>query len=78
MNYNYSQMNEIIEKQYAKKKGEKNKSNWFWEESIKFGKGYSKPGEYLQAIAKNAMERSNKNADDVIIEVKAIYLDEKR
>ena len=24
MNYNYSQMNEIIEKQYAKKKGDKN------------------------------------------------------
>ena len=39
MNYDYSQMNEIIEKQYAKKKGEKNKSNWFWEESIKYGKG---------------------------------------
>lgn len=78
MSYNYSQMNDIIEKQYAKKKGSNNNNNWFLEESIKFGKGYSQPGEYLQAIAKNAMERSNKNADDVIIEEKAIYLDEKR
>jgi len=76
MNYNYSQMNEIIEKQYAKKKGDKNKSNWFWEESIKYGKGYSNTDEYLKAIAKNAMERSN---NDVIIEDdKALYLDEKR
>ena len=75
MNYNYSQINEIIEKQYAKKKGDKDKSNWFWEESIKYGKGYSKTGEYLQAIAKNTMERSKK---DVIMAEKALYLDEKR
>jgi hypothetical protein len=76
MNYNYSQINEIIEKQYAKKKGDKDKSNWFWEESIKYGKGYSKTGEYLQAIAKNAMMDRSKN--DIIIEDKALYLDEKR
>ena len=71
-------MNEIIENEYAKKKGSNNNNNWFWEESIKFGKGYSKPGEYLQAIAKNAMERSNKNNQDVIVEDTALYLDEKR
>ena len=76
MNYNYSQMNEIIEKQYAKKKGSNNKSNWFWEESIKFGKGYSQPGEYLQAIAKNTMDRSKD--DDNQKDEKALYLDEKR
>ena len=40
-------MNEIIENEYAKKKGSNNNNNWFWEESIKFGKGYSKPGEYF-------------------------------
>ena len=74
MNYNYSQINEIIEKQYAKKKGSNN-NNWFWEESIKYGKGYSKTDEYLKAIAKNTMEQSN---NDVIIEEKALYLDEKR
>ena len=45
MSYNYSQMNDIIEKQYAKKKGSNNNNNWFLEESIKFGKGYSQPGE---------------------------------
>ena len=73
MNYNYSQINEIIEKQYAKKK--ENNANWFWEESIKYGKGYSKTDEYLKAIAKNALDRSN---NDVIIEEKALYLDEKR
>ena len=65
MSYNYSQINEIIEKQYAKKKGSNNNNNWFWEESIKYGKGYSQPGEYMRAIVKNAMERSN---NDVIIE----------
>ena len=71
-------MNEIIENEYAKNKGSNNNNNWFWEESIKFDKGYSKPGEYLQAIAKNAMERSNKNNQDVIVEDTALYLDEKR
>ena len=76
MNYNYSQMNEIIEKQYAKKKGEKNKSNWFFPKPIKYGKGYSNTDEYLQAIAKNAMVRSNN--DDNQKDEKALYLDEKR
>ena len=41
-----------------RKKEKKNKSNWFWEESIKYGIGYSNTDEYLKAIAKNAMERS--------------------
>ena len=77
MNYNYSQMNDIIAKQYERKTGSANNDNWFLEESIKFGKGYSKPGEYLQSIAKNAMERSNKNNQDIIIEDTALYIDEK-
>lgn len=82
MSYNYSQMNDIIAKQYERKKNTRKDGsfddNWFWEESIKFGKGYSKPGEYLQAIAKNALDRSNKNNQDVIVEDTALYLDEKR
>ncbi len=75
MNYNYSQMNDIIAKQYERKSGSINNDNWFWEESIKFGKGYSKPGDYLHAIAKNTIERSNKNNQDVIIDDTALYLD---
>ena len=55
-------MNEIIENEYAKKKGSNN-NNWFWEESIKYGKGYSKTDEYLKAIAKNTMEQSNNSAN---------------
>ena len=58
MSYNYTQINEIIGKQYEKKKGVKSDDdNWFLEESIKFGKGYSNPGEYMQSIAKNVIER---------------------
>jgi hypothetical protein len=72
MSYSYSQMHDIIAKQYAKKEG--SSDNWFLEESIKFGKGYSRPGEYLQTIAKKVIEGSNKNKDITIID-DAIYID---
>jgi hypothetical protein len=65
-------MHDIIAKQYAKKEG--SSDNWFLEESIKFGKGYSRPGEYLQTIAKKVIEGSNKNKDITIID-DAIYID---
>lgn len=42
----------LLQNNIKKKTGSANNDNWFLEESIKFGKGYSKPGEYLQAIAK--------------------------
>jgi hypothetical protein len=75
MSYNYSQINEIIAKQYERKKGSKlGYDNWFLEESIKFGKGYSNPGEYMQAIAKNVVEKSKKD-DKNNIDDKALYID---
>ena len=72
MSYNYSQMHDIITKQYAKKEG--TSDNWFLEESIKFGKGYSKPGEYLQTIAKKVIDGSNKDKKTEVID-DAIYID---
>ena len=79
MNYNYSQINEIIAKQYQKKKRSgQGYDNWFLEESIKFGKGYSNPGEYMQAIAKNVVEKSKKDDKNNIIDDKALYIDENR
>ena len=74
MSYNYSEMNDIIAKQYAKKTGssDNNNNNWFLEESIKFGKGYSKPGEYLQVIANKIMDNSR---DKTNIVDNALYLD---
>jgi hypothetical protein len=73
MSYNYSQMNDIIEKQYVKRESSGN--NWFLEESIKFGKGYSKPGEYLQVIANKIMDNSR---DKNLVEDDALYLDNKK
>jgi hypothetical protein len=72
MSYNYSQMHDIISKQYAKKEG--TGENWFLEESIKFGKGYSKPSEYLETIAKKVINSSDKNKNDNIID-DALYID---
>ena len=80
MSYNYSEMNDIIAKQYAKKTGssDNNNNNWFLEESIKFGKGYSNPGEYMQSIAKNVIERSNKLNNINKTSDTALYIDENR
>lgn len=71
MSYNYTQMNEIIEKQYAQKKESK---NWFLEESIKYGKGYSDTGQYLQVIA-NKMIKNSKDKTDGDDTTTAIYID---
>lgn len=70
MSYNYTQMNEIIEKQYAQKK---ESNNWFLEESIKYGKGYSDTGQYLQVIA-NKMIKNTKDKTDGD-DTPAIYID---
>jgi hypothetical protein len=67
-------MNDIIEKQYAKRESSGG-NNWFLEESIKFGKGYSKPGEYLQVIANKIMDNSR---DKNLVEDDALYLDNKK
>jgi len=71
MSYDYTRMNEIIEKQYAQKKESK---NWFLEESIKYGKGYSDTGQYLQVIA-NKMITNTKDKNTGDDDVAAIYID---
>jgi hypothetical protein len=48
MSYSYSQLNKIIEIQYRKKADDN--SNWFLEETLKFGKGYIKPSNYLNNV----------------------------
>jgi hypothetical protein len=55
MSYSFSQLNNIIDKQYTKKEST---DNWFLEETLKFGKGYSKPTDYLNKIATKIGETS--------------------
>ena len=71
MSYNYSQLHDIIELQYAQKQNEN--EDWFLEESIKFGKGYIKPKDYANNLIKNIYKLNNKNdlKDDTD---KALYL----
>jgi hypothetical protein len=71
MSYNYSQIHDIIELQYAQKQN--TGENWFLEESIKWGKGYIKSGDYANNIYKkiyNLNNNNNLNLDDD----KALYL----
>jgi hypothetical protein len=71
MSYNYSQLHDIIELQYAQKQNEN--EDWFLEESIKFGKGYINPKDYANNLIKNIYKLNNKNdlKDDTD---KALYL----
>jgi hypothetical protein len=55
--YDYSQLNKIIEMQYKRKKD--NSNNWFLEETLKLGKGYIKPSNYLNNIVNKISETSN-------------------
>jgi hypothetical protein len=60
-NYNYSQLHDIIQKQYAKAKSKSGAyDNWFLEETFKFGKGYVKPSNYLSTIANKIVETSKR------------------
>ena len=66
-NYDYSQLHQIIERQYAKSKsdsnykfGDFNIDNWFLEETFKFGKGYVKPSNYLSTVANKIIEKSRR------------------
>jgi hypothetical protein len=62
-NYNYSQLHDIIQRQYAKSqsKSEGYKfDNWFLEETFKFGKGYVKPSNYLKNVANKIVEKSRR------------------
>ncbi len=60
--YNYSQLHEIIEKQYKKDEGD---SNWFMEETFKFGKGYIKPSNYLNNVINKINETSVKKVSKI-------------
>ena len=76
MSYNYSQLNNIIELQYAKKDnvGDDNDYNWFLEETIKMGKGYIQPSNYFKNIGNKIIEdRYNKKKNKVIDN--ALYID---
>jgi hypothetical protein len=70
-NYNYSQLHDIIQRQYAKsqsKSGGYNFDNWFLEETFKFGKGYVKPSNYLSNVANKIVENSKRlgsSSDDI-------------
>ena len=66
-NYNYSQLHDIIQKQYAKAKSGAY-DNWFLEETFKFGKGYVKPSNYLSNVANKIVENSKRldsSSDDI-------------
>jgi hypothetical protein len=68
-NYNFSQLHEIIQKQYTQS-GNNKYDNWFFEETFKFGKGYIKPSNYLNNVANKIAERSKRldSSRDVIDE----------
>jgi hypothetical protein len=70
-NYDYSQLHDIIQRQYAQSKS-KSKGykfdNWFLEETFKFGKGYVKPSNYLSNVANKIVENSTRlgsSSDDI-------------
>jgi hypothetical protein len=72
MSYSYSQLNEIISLQYAKKDNADD-DNWFLEETIKMGKGYIKPSNYLKNIGNKILEDRNKKDNKIIDD--ALYID---
>ena len=73
MSYTYSQLNDIIALQYAKK--DSGDDNWFLEETIKLGKGYIKPSNYFTNIGNKIIDsRYNKNDKNKVID-NALYID---
>ena len=75
MSYSYSELNEIIKLQYAKKTDINEYDNWFLEETIKMGKGYSNPGEYLKNIGNRILEEKRKKDNQNKIIDPPLYLD---
>jgi hypothetical protein len=59
--YNYSELHQIIELQYAKKQSGNDKWGWgsFFDQSLMLGKGYVTPSNYLN----NINNIINKNED---------------
>lgn len=75
MSYNYSQLNEIIKLQYAKREDTTEYDNWFLEQTIKYGKGYINAQDYLAIMTKKIIEdRNNNNNKNKIIDP-PLYLD---
>jgi hypothetical protein len=73
MSYTYSQLSDIIALQYAKKEG--GDDNWFLEQTIKLGKGYIQPSNYLKNIGSKIIEdRNNKDNKKKVID-NALYID---
>ena len=72
MNYNYTQLHEIIETQYKVNYDKKNnnKNWWFLNESAKLFKGYTNPSTYLNTIISG-----NDNTGITIHEDPPIYID---
>lgn len=65
MSYNYSELNRIIELQYPKNTNTNNNNyNWLLEDSIKLGKGYIKPSNYVNNIG-NKIRASYIKSDDL-------------
>ena len=69
MSYTYSQLHDIIEIQYRKTA---NNDNWFWEETFKFGKGYTTPSNYLNNVV-NKISETAKSLDNTEID-EPLYL----
>jgi hypothetical protein len=77
MSYNYSQLNNIIALQYAKKDNidDDNDYNWFLEETLKMGKGYIHPSNYFLNVGNKIIEnRYNKEKKNKVIDA-ALYID---
>lgn len=63
-NYNYSELNNIIALQYAKKKNNNINNNWFLEETIKYAKGYTKTDNFFSTII-NKLGTSSTEISDI-------------
>jgi len=76
MSYNYSQLNNIIALQYAKKdNADDDDYNWFLEETLKMGKGYIHPSNYFLNVGNKIIEdKNNKNNKNKVIDA-ALYID---
>jgi hypothetical protein len=76
MSYNYSELNNIIALQYAKKDNVYDDDyNWFLEETLKMGKGYIKPSNYFLNVGNKIIEdKNNKNNKNKVIDA-ALYID---
>ncbi len=73
MSYDYSKLNNIIELQYKNKTIKNDYENWwFLEETLKFGKGYVKPSNYLNNVYNKIKETST--ALDKITVDEPLYL----